>query len=299
MRTLLKPVDRLSLGFIALLASITLFSLHKIPDWKWLLSRYVLLSLSVVALAFYYKKAKSWKPARYLYIYSPAILVLVIFDSLGDLIPPLWDHYFDDVLIRIDYAMFGVHPTVWFERFIHPAFTSILQLAYITYYPMAITLATVLLMRKKYPEFDESVFGVILCFYLSYLGYILVPAVGPRFTLTAVQTAGLQADSLTRAIQETLNVLEHNKTDAFPSGHTAIALVTLFYAWKSGEKTLGMVLIPAVFGLIFSTVYLRYHYVIDVIAGILLAAGTIVAAPAIHRIFSFRIRPADAGEAEG
>ena len=47
-----------------------------------------------------------------------------------------------------------------------------------------------------------SLFGIILCFYLSYIGYLLVPAVGPRFTLDHLQTVSLQAGPFIKAIQE-------------------------------------------------------------------------------------------------
>ena len=51
----------------------------------------------------------------------------------------------------------------------------------------------------------------------------LVAAFGPRFTLGHLQTGDLQLSPLIAAIQETLNTLEKNKTDAFPSGHTYLA----------------------------------------------------------------------------
>ncbi len=283
MRLLLKPVDILSLSFIGLLSAVTIAFIPFIPCWGWLVTRYALLALAIVSLALYGGRAHTWKPAVYLRAFLPVLVVMVIFDSLGDLIPRLWPHYFDDVLIKIDSALFGVHPTLWMERLIHTWLTTALQFAYISYYPMSIALAVVLLVKNKQEEFDTAVFGLILCFYLSYVGYILFPAVGPRFTLAHLQTTGLQANSLTTAIQNTLNGLEHNKTDAFPSGHTAVALMTLYYAWKSGEKALTWVLLPLVSGLIFATVYLRYHYVIDVIAGVLLFAVTISLAPKLYK----------------
>jgi membrane-associated phospholipid phosphatase len=193
---------------------------------------------------------------------------------------------FDDVLIRIDYALFGVHPTVWLERVINPLFTALLQFAYISYYFIPVSLGVVLIAKGKHDEFEEALFGIVLCFYLSYIGYLLVPAVGPRFTLEHLQTTDLQAGPFIQKIQSTLNGFEHNKTDAFPSGHTAIALTTLYYAWKKKEKALGAVLVPVALGLIISTVYLRYHYVIDVLAGIALTVLTVYLAPKMNTWFS-------------
>jgi membrane-associated phospholipid phosphatase len=60
----------------------------------------------------------------------------------------------------------------------------------------------------------------------------------------------------------------------------------LYYAWKEREKKLFAVFIPVVTGLIISTVYLRYHYVIDVIAGIALTGLTIALAPGVRRLLS-------------
>ena len=293
MRPTLNPVDILSLLSIGLLSALPIAFFPLIPFWGWLVMRYALLALAIVSVALYNGRAHPWKPAVHLQAFLPVLVIMVIFDSLGDLIPQLWPRYFDDVLIRIDYAIFGVHPTLWTERLIHAGLTTALQFAYISYYPMSITLAVILLMKNKPEKFDTAVFGLILCFYLSYVGYILIPAVGPRFTLAHLQTTSLQANSLTTAIQNTLNSLEYNKTDAFPSGHTAVALMTLYYAWKSGEKALAGILLPLVSGLIFATVYLRYHYVIDVIAGVLLFAVTIYLAPKLYEGLSRLTKPSD------
>jgi membrane-associated phospholipid phosphatase len=158
----------------------------------------------------------------------------------------------------------------------------VLQFAYISYYPMAIVLGAVLFLKKNETAFDEAIFGIILCFYLSYVGYLLFPAVGPRFTLAHLQTRDLAAGPLVTSIQETLNALENTKTDAFPSGHTAVALMTLYYARRFRERALTALLLPAVTGLILSTVYLRYHYVVDVLAGIALTVLTVYLAPPLY-----------------
>ncbi|HAK59082.1 MAG TPA: hypothetical protein DCO77_01695, partial [Nitrospiraceae bacterium] len=288
MRIPLGPVDILTLAFISICVLLSVVFASVVPSWLWLVTQYALISLVIIALASYARRPGAWKPVVTAYLFLPVIVLPIIFNSLGDLIPYLWPHYFDDLLIRVDHALFGVHPTVWLERFIHPLLTRIMQLAYISYYPIPVALGAVLIVKRKYDFFDEAIFGLILCFYLSYLGYLLVPAVGPRFTLADLQTVTLQAGPLTVAIQETLNSLEHNKTDAFPSGHTAIALLSLYYGWKFREKTYTAILVPTVLALVLSTVYLRYHYVIDVIAGVLLTALTIIIAPALSRLLSRR-----------
>jgi membrane-associated phospholipid phosphatase len=124
-------------------------------------------------------------------------------------------------------------------------------------------------------EFDRSVFLILLCFYLSYLGYILFPALGPRFYLNNVQPTELNGLFITEHVQRILNQLEGIKRDAFPSGHTAITVLVLCLAYRY-NKGYFRIALPVVSALIFATVYCRYHYVIDVIAGFVLTFLTLV-----------------------
>jgi membrane-associated phospholipid phosphatase len=275
----LNAGDRLSLFFLALLGTLTLFFSSGIPAWGHLLATYAILAALLIFFVFWRETAKAEKIVFNLYIIYTVVMILVIFNSLGGLISGMQREKLDAYLIRIDYMLFGTHPTVWMERFISPFATSVLQFAYISYYLMPVSLGFTLIAKARRTGFERAFFGIVLCFYLSYVGYILVPAVGPRFTLNHIQTTGLEAPPFILALQETLNRLEQNKTDAFPSGHTAIALVSLYYAWKLREKFLTRILLPLVLALIVSTVYLRYHYVIDVIAGIALAGLTVVLEP--------------------
>ena len=65
--------------------------------------------------------------------------------------------------------------------------------------------------------------------------------------------------------------VELTKKDCFPSGHVAVAIVCWILARRI-HRPLGFVFGVVAAGVILSTVYLRYHYVVDVIAGALLAA---------------------------
>ncbi len=284
MRTHLKPVDLLSIAFIAALAAVALFSASAFPVR--FIIQYSLFAAVIVLLAALDGKSRRGTVLKFVHAFLPVVIVLLVFNSLGDLIPLVRSRYYDDVLIRIDFALFGAHPTVWLERFNNALLAGLFQAAYLSYYFTPISLGTILFLRGRQREFDTAVFVIVLCFYLSYVGYLLVPAVGPRFTLNHVQTAGLQTGPATLWIQQALDRFEQNKTDAFPSGHTAVALVSLFYSWKYREKILFRILVPTVSALMISTVYLRYHYVIDVIAGVLLAALTVLIGPRAYRFFS-------------
>jgi membrane-associated phospholipid phosphatase len=286
MRPFLKPSDLLTLLFLVLLSGLAVFSALVNPAWVSLFATYAALAVAILAAALYRTRVGPSKRGFYLSVAATVISLPIIFNSLGALIAGIHPTTFDTQLIAIDHAIFGVHPTVWLERLINPLLTGLLQFAYISYYFIPLSLGVVLIAKGRFGEFEEVLFGILLCFYLSYIGYLLVPAIGPRFTLSHLQTGGLQGSPFIEMIQDTLNALEKNKTDAFPSGHTAVSLMCLYYAWKMRENKLFAVLIPVVTGLLISTVYLRYHYVIDVIAGIALTGLTIALAPGLRRLLS-------------
>jgi membrane-associated phospholipid phosphatase len=286
MRSVLKPSDLLTIAFLVLLSCLTVFSASLNPHWPTLLATYAVLAIAILATAFYRTRVGQARHGFYLSVVASVIAVFQVFNSLGVLIASLHASTFDSLLIAIDHALFGVHPTVWMERLIDPTLSALLQFAYISYYLIPLSLGLVLIARGRFGAFEEVLFGILLCFYLSYVGYLLVPAIGPRFTLSHLQTGDLQLSPFIAKIQEVLNALEKNKTDAFPSGHTAVSLMCLYYAWKEREKALCAVFIPVVTGLIISTVYLRYHYVIDVIAGVALTGLTIALAPGLRRLLS-------------
>ena len=289
MRPVLRPSDLLTLFFLVLLSSLAVFSSPVNPPWTGLLATYAVLAFAILAAAVYRTRVGPARKGFYLSVVATVITVLFVFNSLGALIASIHTTTFDARLIAVDHAIFGVHPTVWMERLINPLLTGLLQFAYISYYFIPLVLGVVLIARSRFGEFEEVLFGILLCFYLSYAGYLLVPAIGPRFTLSHLQTADLQVSPFIETIQDALNALEKNKTDAFPSGHTAVSLMSLYYAWKKREKILFAGFIPVVTGLIISTVYLRYHYVIDVIAGIALTGLTIALAPGLRRLLSTQV----------
>lgn len=186
----------------------------------------------------------------------------------------------DSLLIGIDRMIFGCDPTVWLERIASPGLTELLQIAYATNYFLPLILLALLYLNRRRIPFQFSVFLLTAGYLLSYLGYFLVPAIGPRFTLVhAGELKGLfLRDTLCRLIY----FMEACPRDCFPSGHTEIPLITLYLAFRF-RRTLFWIYLPIVALLVSSTVYLRYHYVIDVLAGASLAGAVILLGRLLYR----------------
>lgn len=195
----------------------------------------------------------------------PVLFFLSVYLNLHHLIDFLNPNDYDEALIRIDQLLFGVQPSLLMERFLWAPLTEFLTVCYSLFYFYPIPLAVVLYLRKsRFSDFRNYATSIILCFYLGFLGYVLVPAVGPRFTLQYTQE--LKGSSFSEHLRSTLNHMESTKRDVFPSLHNAITLLALLFAFKY-EKRIFYPFLPIALGLFLSTVYLRYHYGIDVICG--------------------------------
>jgi membrane-associated phospholipid phosphatase len=266
--------EGLTIVFIAIILLLVILFYPRFPHGWHLLVGYILLLLLALFISDARWRWREIKIVRVLCDFSPIFFILVIFELLGWITPYLRPDV-DNLLIKIDLALFGVHPTVWLERFFIPWVADILVLAYVSYYFIPLVLIIILFFRGKPEEFSLAVTTLLLGYYICYIGYIMMPAIGPRFTLASLQQVPLKGGAILNSVVDTLNILERNQRDCFPSGHTQTVLISLWFAFKY-KRPLFWVYLPITIALIFSTVYLRYHYVIDVVAGVAAAGITLL-----------------------
>lgn len=283
--TQFRPADSITIGFAAFLLGLTLFFRSQIPAANMLVLIYASLILFQIILV----RIHHWNGILQIIrdIAFPVVAILVIFDSLGMVVHYVNQQDIDHLLIRLDYQIFGVHPTVALESVMHPFLTDVLQMAYTTYYFLQIAIGVSLWRQGKHEEFNFFVFMILLCFYISYLGYLLFPALGPRYAMAHLQTADLPGSVVTHSIQSALNWLEGVKRDAFPSGHTGIALTALTLAWRFDRRLFRIFALPVLM-LVAATVYCRYHYVVDVFGGVALVVVTWILGGVYYKIWAQR-----------
>lgn len=277
----LRAADKATIVYQLITLTIIFFNYPKIPNGLLL----ILIHLSIIGFLILLPNMGEGKILNWLRIWNLVPIILFNFSELHFIVHNVRPHDLDYILIQIDQALFGVHPTVWLEKLHHPVLTEYLQLVYTSFYFLPLILAILLYRQNRMEEFDYFAFIIVYGFYLSYLGYFLVPAIGPRFTLDYLQSFPLHGLGFAERLQHLLNTLENIQRDAFPSGHTEITLLTMFFAAKYHRKYFYILLLIGS-SLIFSTVYLRYHYVIDVIGGAAFATFVIFTAPVLYRVLN-------------
>jgi membrane-associated phospholipid phosphatase len=267
-------LEGLTVVFISIIILLVILFYPRFPHGWQLLVGYIILLLLALFISYARWRWREINIVRILCDFSPIFFILVIFELLGWITPYVCPDV-DNLLIKIDLAIFGVHPTVWLERFFITWVADILSLAYISYYFIPLILILILYFRGKPEEFSLTVSTLLLGYYICYMGYIFMPAIGPRFTLASLQQIPLQGGVIMNTVVDTLNALEGNQRDCFPSGHTQTVLISLWFAFKY-RRPLFWIYLPIIIALIISTVYLRYHYVIDLVAGFAAAGITLL-----------------------
>jgi membrane-associated phospholipid phosphatase len=213
------------------------------------------------------------------------LYVSICYREMSILIPAIRGVDADSWLASLDFAFWHANPTVWLERVQNPPFTEFLQVIYTLFIPAVISLALIFWLRRQYASFRYYAFLIATGFLASYVGYFFVPARGPRFLLRDLQHAPLQGLWFFGLLQSTLDRLESAAYDCFPSGHTELAILAWWGSRKLSGRVTYLYLLYAVC-IMFSTVYLRYHYTVDILAGAMLALILILIMPPLYRKLS-------------
>ena len=281
--------DLISNVYLAGLVLLVLAAREHITDWRWLLARYAILLILQAGVA----AGRGYGLPRIIAAFFPLVPILGIYDSLR-FIPELNPGDRDDLLISVDRAVLGGDPSVWLERISTPWLTDLLQVAYLVYYVLPIVLLGTLYCRPPCSAkeagpthedgraFDLCVVALLLSHYFAFTGYMAIPALGPRFALAPMYRTDLTGLLAAEPIRHFLDSLEGIKRDAFPSGHVSAALISVHYMFRFTPR-LAWCSLPAVLLMIFATLYLRYHYAADVLAGGMLAALCVLLAPRLLR----------------
>jgi membrane-associated phospholipid phosphatase len=273
-RVRLRPLEALNLLTLAVLSVLTASLDGRVPAAGGILTRYALMAGGLLLVMAAVRREGRLPPAlAFLVNFYPIAFVPILYESLGPLISAGRPVALDERLIAADRALLGGDPTVWLQRFLRPALTDFFFVSYLSYYFIAIALGIVI-WRRNTSVARRFIFTLTLAYVLSYAGYFAVPALGPRVALASRHTVPLETTAVSRAISSTLDELERTKFDVFPSGHTMIAVIVLIVAFRRARDAFWW-LLPVSVCLVISTVYCRFHYVVDVIAGTLLAVVTV------------------------
>jgi membrane-associated phospholipid phosphatase len=207
---------------------------------------------------------KFWHFWRHWY---PHLLFLFCFEELAQLVHLIVPNWQDAKLIAFDHWLTGVHPSVWLEQFATPGRNEFMQFAYITYFTYLLILGGILYHRKDWRGYWSVMTYSATAYAIGYVVAICFPIESPWFSMAGMWHSELRGGAFTGVI----NFIEHYgrvRGAAFPSEHVAGSFAALWGAWRH-RRWLFWALLPLVLSMCVSTVYGRYHYLVDVFGGMI------------------------------
>jgi len=274
----MRPSERLTGVFLACLGAAALLGSPRSPG---VALAFLGLAAATVLLA---RAAPASRGGAILRDLLPVAVVVVVFMLLQPVIAGVNPRRFDAFFAALDARWFGGLVPAWRSAGGRAAgLTDAVYVAYVSYYLLPILVA--LLARRRGEEaYERAAFAILLCFYASFAGYLLFPTAGPRLS-PQDEARLLGGGAISEGVRAFLRVAERTHLDAFPSGHTAAALVAAAVGARVAPAGAPLLLAWAA-AIVFSTVYVHVHYAVDVAAGAALAAAVLVLAAPLGRVLA-------------
>lgn len=197
-----------------------------------------------------------------------ALLTPLLYAELAVLNRFLTPRYFDATVQAWDAAVFGGQPSVVLSGlFPWLSLSEVLHLGYFAYY--AIIPAAILgaFATRGLEALQRTALAATAAFFISYLIFVFFPVAGPRYEFA--QIGGEIGEGTLFGIVHGILEAGSSKGTAFPSSHIAASLATVVAAGREDRRWFWLLIIPEL-ALTAATVYGRFHYATDALAGILL-----------------------------
>jgi membrane-associated phospholipid phosphatase len=289
-RPRLSFAEQVALGFF-LYITLAAFAFHLAPRDRW-----VIVGLNALAVATMVALSRDSRRADWLRVTRdllPAVLILVAYRESGLLLKPDPSHHLDYLFIQWDRLLLK-NPAVqavlyagapWLQRY--------LELVYLLCYPLVPLGVAAIYLTPQQPKPNEPAAlpgrraiqdfwaTVLLATLFCYAVYPFFPLTPPRVLFHDVP--GPHVEPLLRKWNFWL--LDHYSVQAciFPSGHVA-AVTAVALALRRHAPRVGAVFMFLAASIAVATVYGRYHYAVDALAGALVAVAAYYASAAIrHR----------------
>ncbi|MCE5309086.1 MAG: phosphatase PAP2 family protein [Acidobacteriales bacterium] len=274
----LWAADRLMIAYLAATALLIAVFRHRIPaavELLWWHAAGIAVLLGVPRLSGRFPALVWW---RY---FCPILYVAACYREMSVLIRSIRGTDYDAAMAHMDILLWGTHPMVLLSGIQSPWLTEALQLAYSLFIPAVLLACPLLWKKREWEELRYYSFLIALGFLVSYAGYLLVPVRGPRFHLPSTNLPPLEGLWLFDRLRSGLDWLESAHYDCFPSGHVQLTVMACGFS-KRRFPVLFLIFLPYTFAVVFATVYLRYHYTVDVAAGALTAGVLLWAGPRLY-----------------
>jgi len=202
-------------------------------------------------------------------------VVQVSYFFLKHVLPLVNPTTLDQKLYELDLSLFHIEPAMAWDRYVNPTTTEWFAFFYFGYFLlMAVHIVPLVFFGRKKQIVGEFTFGILIMFSIGHSLYMVVPGYGPyRAMADAFQHPlphGLWYDIVMDAVHSSGALM-----DIFPSLHTGAPTVLAFFSYRNRHELPYRYTWPAVTfctaNIIIATMFLRWHWLVDIVAGLTLA----------------------------
>jgi hypothetical protein len=235
--------------------------------------------LVVVTVVLTYWEDQPWVP--FVRAVVTVAVVFSLYTALGKLGVVAMPYLADAALSRADSWLFGFDPSLAIQPFQTPARVEFLSFVYALFIPYIYLSLFLGCVGKPALERDQYLTGWVFTYAISYLGYIFVPAHGPLVFQADQYDVALKGGFFFRVV-ELGNEATGGLQGVFPSLHVGCSV---YLCLSDLRKNLlrGLTYLPVVALIYVATIFLRFHYVVDLIAGTIIP---VVCIPLGERVVS-------------
>jgi membrane-associated phospholipid phosphatase len=263
----IKPIDLIITLYFSILSIILLFFHNGVKYYYLYILFFILFIFFLFQFLKFASKNNNNKIINFLRYLYPILMYVFLYKAIDPFMLSVHSDWMDKYINHIEFFVFGNEPTILLQKIVTPVLTEILKFAYFSYYFIVFVPALYFYFAKKEKIFDEYVESVSIAFYICYIGFVLFPVQGPRYEFSGFYTVNLDGYFFTR-LQDFIMAKGSTHGGCMPSSHVAASCM----AWRVINrhfKKMSYFLLPLVILLCFSTVYHRYHYFSDVVAGLI------------------------------
>lgn len=214
---------------------------------------------------------------RFLRIFLPVAVTPILYTELETLNQLVAPGYLDGAVQGWEAALFGVQPSVaWARAWPWLPLSEVLHLGYVSYYLVVPAAAVAVYRAAGDRGLERAAVTVGLAFFVCYACFAVFPVAGPRYEFARI--TGPAADGGVFAVVHGVLEAGSSKGTAFPSSHVAAAVAALLACVRDARRAFRWLLVPVVL-LTLGTVYGRFHYAVDALAGLAVAGAALSATP--------------------
>lgn len=281
--------DWMLLGYYVLLVVAALQGTRN-SDWTRSISEMTLLLAIYVAMMVLVRGGflKNRRLEGLLYRLVMVVNVEVSYFMFRRLLPLANGAVLDGQLYELDLALFGFEPAVAIQPWMTPTVTEWFSFFYYGYfYFLTAHVVPIAFFGRQRRLLGEFTFGCIFCFCVGHLTYMLVPGFGPGIAMKHLFDTELSGGPWLDIMLRTVQAGGAQK-DIFPSIHTAVPTFICLFSFRHRAllpyRYTWFLTVLFTVNIVLATMFLRWHYLIDVVAGVLLGYAALwVAIPVTQR----------------